>query len=99
MLLFHGLEDEAKAAQIDLYAEMADAAGFDVKTIDHALSCLAGAGRDGTAIRDASRAQLTWWLQEADRASQIFTAENSATPVYEWHRRQYEEAAINNQIR
>jgi alkanal monooxygenase alpha chain len=98
MIVSYNLEDDAKAAQLELYAEVAESAGFDPDAIDHALSCIAGVGKDAESIKRASTEYVTWWLDEATRASKLFAPESDGIRGYDWHRRQWETMAMSNQI-
>lgn len=95
MILNYTLEDEAKTAQIELYAEVAREHGHDPAKIEHVLSCLAGVGESRAALQEDSRLTLSWWLEEFVRASQIFAPETKANVGgYEWHHRQWEDWTI-----
>ena len=94
MMLNFILDDQAKLNQLELYASVAEAHGFDPSMIDHSISCLAGVGDTASQIVEASRERLTWWQDEFVRASNIFAPENLKMRGYEWFARQWEQQAI-----
>lgn len=99
MILNYAIEDEAKKAQLDLYAEVAESSGFDPETIPHALSALCGTAEDGNAIRHISYPNMTFWLDEYQRASDLLKPEGAKIPSYEYWQRMWEEAVIKGETK
>ena len=97
MILNYTSSDEVKRGQLDLYNEVAESHGFNPAEIPHALSFLAGASRDGTSIRNASRQHLAWWLEEGHRASSLFDPGAEEVKGYEWYYRQWEEVVMRGE--
>lgn len=97
MMLSHGIEDEVLASQIELYSEIAEANGHDPDAIPHALSILAGTGRNPEAVKSAFREGLTWWGQEFHRATDLFKPTGAKIPSYEYWQRKWEEAVIRGE--
>lgn len=99
MLIHYFLEDEQKIAQMELYAEVAAAAGHDPGPIDHALSCLAYVDDDTEHARAQTTPYLTWWIKTGQDASALFAAENKGLRNYSFHQRRWEELVLRDQWR
>lgn len=95
LLLSHFQDDETRLSHLELYSQVASDHGFDPDKIDHAISCLAGAGRTSAEIKDASRSRMRWWQSEFFRATELFTPENLKMRGYEWYARHWEQEAIS----
>ena len=77
MLMSHTLSDEAKAAQIDLYEELAWAAGIDPSGVPHTLSIVVHVADSIEDAKAETTPHLEWFHEEGFRASQMFSSENS----------------------
>jgi alkanal monooxygenase alpha chain len=87
MLLNYLFEDEEKISQLELYGEVAAAAGHDPASIDHALSCMVSVCEDDQVdeAKTSTRNYLGWWMEEYVRASQLYEAKNQNIKGYEYH--------------
>jgi alkanal monooxygenase alpha chain len=95
LLLSHFQDDETRASHVELYSQIAAECGIDPNGVDHAISCLAGAGIDSESIKAASRRRMVWWQSEFFRATDLFTPENIRMRGYEWYARRWEQEAIS----
>jgi alkanal monooxygenase alpha chain len=94
MLLHYWMEDEAKKAQLELYADLAEAAGRDPDDAPHVLSCIAFLGETREAARGELVSTLSWWYEEGSRATHLLEKTAQDLPNYSWILAQAEQHAL-----
>jgi alkanal monooxygenase alpha chain len=90
MMLSYWLVQENVISQMELYSQLASAAGHDVDSIEHIAACIAFPAQTRQVAIDAVRPRLTRWRREAQ--SVFFSLEklrsmgNYEHQVREWER-------------